>query len=380
LMTKRGLIMVSKRIQKVLEMSLCIRVILLLSSAAIAAENPQAPNQSGAPPAQSAINTDGGTGKYKPAIQVEDKGLPSGHTIFRPKDLSPFGNKNPLPILFCAGVAKQGILSEIASHGFLVLSLGFASTPGQQPAEIQKKSSNFLDDLDWAIKENARSESPYYQKIDTTKIAVAGTSASGLRAIDATIQDSRVTTTIAWSSGTYGGEFEAKIDTLRGATPAGAAPGGSAPAAGVMPGQAPGIAVQGGKPPGGAIPGAGPGITTAGNQGGIPQGASMPNITKDDLLKLHTPILYLVGSKDMALEFAKADFEYLTKVPVVVAIRDGMGHGEPDELNGGAYGVLSSAWLKWQLKADMEAAKMFRGKECVACKDPKWEVMKKNID
>ena len=336
-------------IRKFWEAALYTSAILLLAHSVIAAEDAQLTIQTGAP-ALNKINTDGGTGQYKPAIHVEDKGLPSGHTIFRPKDLSPFGKKNPLPLLFCAGVAKQGLLSEIASHGFLVLSLGFASTPGQQPAEIQKQSSNFLNDLDWVIKENARSESPYYQKLDTTKIAVAGTSASGLRAIDATIQDSRVTTTIAWSSGTYGGEFASKIDELRGAAP------------------------------GGAMPGAGPGAATAGNQGGTPQGVSMPNITKDDLQKLRTPILYLVGSKDMVLEFAKVDFECITKVPVVVAIRDGMGHGEPDDLNGGAYGVLSSAWLEWQLKGDSEAANMFKGKECGACKDSKWQMMKKNID
>jgi hypothetical protein len=348
-------VMSERKIREFWKQAFCTLAILLLVHIAMAAENAQMPNQTGAPPAQNMINSDGGTGQYKPAIQAEDKGLPTGHTIFRPKDLSPFGKKNPLPILFCAGVAKQGILSEIASHGFLVLSLGFASTPGQQPAEIQKKSSNFLDDLDWAIKENSRPESPYYQKLDTTRIAVAGTSASGLRAIDATIQDSRVTTTIAWSSGSYAGEFELKMGLSRGAASSGAAPNG-------------------------AMQGAGPVGAAAGNQGGPPQNVSMPNITKDDLLKLHTPILYLVGSNDMALEPAKADFEFLTKVPIVVAIRDGMGHGEPDEPNGGAYGVLSSAWLKWQLKGDKEAARMFNGKDCGACKDSKWDVMKKNID
>jgi hypothetical protein len=129
------------------------------------------------------------------------------------------------------------------------------------------------------------------------------------------------------------------------------------------------------------MPGGAPGGSTpSGNQGAAPPNVIMANITKEDLQKLHAPILYIVGSKDIALENAKDDFSHIAKVPVVVAIRDGMGHGEPDELNGGAYGVLSAAWLKWQLKGDKEAASIFKGKDCGSCKDAKWEIMKKNID
>src|SRR4029079_2180676 len=65
---------------------------------------------------------DGGTGPYK-AIAVSNSGI-STHAIYRPKDLSAFGDREKLPILAwgnggCANssTAHQNYLSEIASHG-----------------------------------------------------------------------------------------------------------------------------------------------------------------------------------------------------------------------------------------------------------------------
>jgi hypothetical protein len=72
---------------------LCILAVLSLAHTATAAQNDKTSVQPVAP-AHNTINTDGGTGQYKPAVQVEDQGLPAGHTIFRPKDLSVFGKKN----------------------------------------------------------------------------------------------------------------------------------------------------------------------------------------------------------------------------------------------------------------------------------------------
>jgi len=34
---------------------------------------------------------------------------------------------------------------------------------------------------------------------------------------------------------------------------------------------------------------------------------------------------------------------------------------------------------EWQLKADREAARYFEGSDCVLCRDPVWEVAKKNM-
>jgi hypothetical protein len=49
------------------------------------------------------------------------------------------------------------------------------------------------------------------------------------------------------------------------------------------------------------------------------------------------------------------------------------------EKNGGAFGVAGVAWLKWRLNADPQAARMFEGADCTLCKDPKWDVLKKNM-
>lgn len=72
---------------------------------------------------------DGGTGPYS-ALMAQDGTLPT-HTIFRPADLSLFGKKNKLPIIAwgngaCANSPWEHInfLSEIASHGFLVVAIG----------------------------------------------------------------------------------------------------------------------------------------------------------------------------------------------------------------------------------------------------------------
>jgi hypothetical protein len=50
------------------------------------------------------------------------------------------------------------------------------------------------------------------------------------------------------------------------------------------------------------------------------------------------------------------------------------------EPRGGAFGEAASAWLKWQLKGDQSAARMFKGDKCGLCTEGKWTVEKKGID
>jgi len=72
---------------------------------------------------------DGGTGPYK-AVAVSNSSI-STHTIYRPKDLSAFGDREKLPLLAwgnggCANSnsGHQNYLSEIASHGYLIVAIG----------------------------------------------------------------------------------------------------------------------------------------------------------------------------------------------------------------------------------------------------------------
>ena len=88
---------------------------------------------------------DGGTGAYK-AIMVEEPSL-EAHTIFRPADLSKFDKKNPLPILVWGNGActnspweHQNFLSEIASHGFFIVAIGYWPAEGERYRGAQSKA------------------------------------------------------------------------------------------------------------------------------------------------------------------------------------------------------------------------------------------------
>ena len=49
------------------------------------------------------------------------------------------------------------------------------------------------------------------------------------------------------------------------------------------------------------------------------------------------------------------------------------------EPNGGEYGQIASAWLRWQLKGDQQAARQFVGKDCGLCTKPAWHVKSKGL-
>jgi hypothetical protein len=264
---------------------------------------------------------DGGTGAYS-AIMYTDSSL-STHTIFRPKDLSKFGKKNKLPIIAwgngaCANSPWEHInfLSEVASHGFLVIAIGSMPKEGEKGGG-KSTSSQLTDAINWAIEQNDNKSSVFYRKIDTSKIAVSGMSCGGLQTLEAA-PDSRVKTAIVCNSGILGN-------------------------------------------PGGGFPG-------------------MPALTKEHLLKLHTPTLYLLGGeKDIAYNNGMDDYSKINHVPVFVANMD-VGHGGTySQPHGGEFAKVATAWYKWQLKGDKEAGKQFTGNPCGLSKNPQWKTDKKMI-
>jgi uncharacterized protein YciI len=266
---------------------------------------------------------DGGTGPYK-ALMVSDSTLPT-HTIFRPKDMGPFGKKARLPIVAwgngaCANSPWEHVkfLSEVASHGFLVVAIGPMPAEGQRGGPGgPTKSSMLADAINWAIAQNGDKASPYYKKIDTTKVAVAGMSCGGLQALEVA-PDPRITTAMICNSGILG-----------------------SPRSGM---------------------------------------GGMPSLTKDHLARLHAPTLYILGGeKDIAYNNGMDDFRRIDHVPVLAAnlnVGHGGTYGRP---HGGDFAVVATAWLQWQLKGDMEAAKMFMGEPCGVAKMEGWKVEKKNI-
>jgi hypothetical protein len=104
-------------------------------------------------------------------------------------------------------------------------------------------------------------------------------------------------------------------------------------------------------------------------------------ITKAALLKLHAPIIYILGGpRDIAYANGMDDFKRIDSVPVFVANLD-VGHGGTFfEPNGGREASVAVSWLDWQLKGDKQAAKNFIGKACGLCKDPAWQVDSKRLD
>ena len=266
---------------------------------------------------------DGGTGPYK-ALMVSEKSLTT-HTVFRPRDLSAFGEKSKLPIIAwgngaCANSPWEHVnfLSEVASHGFLVVAIGPMPEEGQRrSAGGPTKSPMLTEAMNWAIAQNGDRSSQYYQKLDTNKIAVAGMSCGGLQALEVA-PDPRITTAMICNSGILGD-------------------------------------------PGRGMPG-------------------MPSLTKDHLAKLHTPVLYILGGeKDIAYNNGMDDFRRINHVPVFAANLN-VGHGGTySKPHGGDFAKVATAWLQWQLKGDQEAAKWFVGDPCGLANVTGWKVEKKNI-
>jgi hypothetical protein len=106
------------------------------------------------------------------------------------------------------------------------------------------------------------------------------------------------------------------------------------------------------------------------------------DISKDDLKKLHTPVIYVLGGPtDIAYANGMDDFSKIDSVPVMVADLKTAGHGGTFmEDNGGAAASVAVSWLDWQLRGDKQAAKRFIGRDCGLCADPRWAVERKRID
>lgn len=272
----------------------------------------------------SRIIEDGGTGMY-PAIMLSETSLPT-HTIFRPQDLKMFDKKNKMPILVWGNGAcgnspweHLNFLSEVASHGFFIVAIGPMPQEGER-GRGQTQATMLTDAMNWAVAQNADKNSPYFEKLDVAKIAAAGMSCGGLQALEVA-GDPRLSTVIVCNSGIF----------ITGTSSA-------------MPG--------------------------------------MPALSKDQLKKVHTPIMYLLGGEsDIAYANGMDDFKQINHVPAFVANMLNVGHGGTYmQPHGGEFAILATAWLKWHLKGDKEASKLFVGNPNGLSKNSKWVFEKKKID
>lgn len=271
-----------------------------------------------------------GTGPYL-AIKRVDKWFPD-HVLYRPADIGALrGEKLPIVLWGNGGCINDGAsgrhhLLEIASHGYIAIAPGpIMSGPGSPPEELRPKmgapgSSTTWQQvdagLDLAAKANNDPKSPYYQRLDLTKVAVAGHSCGGLQALNVALNDQRIKTLMLHNSGLIIG-----------------APGG-------------GIA------------------------GGV---------TKDSLEKIRIPTIYILGGpKDIAYANGMDDFKRINNALIMVANIDTGHQATFADTNGGVVAQVSVDWLNWQLKGDKRASQRFVGAKCGLCTDREWTVESKN--
>lgn len=282
------------------------------------------------PPDREAMNSrpdNIGTGVY-PAMKEEIGSLPD-HVIYRPQNLAAM-NDTKLGVVAwgnggCSddGASSRFHLLELASHGYLVIASGSVySGPdaGQRPEASETAEGELppprttekqlVEAIDWALAENERRDSPYYELIDAGQIAVAGFSCGGIQAL-AIADDPRLDTMVLMNTGIF-------------------------------------------------------------NEGGSDMPGMIP-LSKDDLQKIHTPVLYILGGEsDIAYANGMDDYERINHVPVAVANLP-VGHGGTySEENGGSAAQVVVDWLQWQLRDDPEAASTFTGDDCGLCNDPEW--------
>ena len=141
-----------------------------------------------------------GSGPHEVIVETNsDDGINEG-TIYRPADMGG-AEKYPIFVWGNGACSRQGYsnataMGEIASHGYFVVADGTPSGDGEtigMSNDVEGMARPLLAYITWAIAENDKPCSAYYQSLDTTKIAANGFSCGGLMAAG-TASDPRMTT------------------------------------------------------------------------------------------------------------------------------------------------------------------------------------------
>ncbi|WP_339689389.1 alpha/beta hydrolase [uncultured Pseudoalteromonas sp.] len=148
----------------------------------------------------------GGSGPFS-AIAATETSL-SDYVIYRPKQLS--AGQNPstkLPVMVFANggcmdtsFPFEHMLSDIASHGYLVIALGkMQNSLDDRP--LNKASNSMIPHaIDWITAQSSNPLSEFYQSANLEKIAIAGQSCGGAQLL-ATAADKRVSSYLMFNSG-----------------------------------------------------------------------------------------------------------------------------------------------------------------------------------
>lgn len=118
------------------------------------------------------------------------------------------------------------------------------------------------------------------------------------------------------------------------------------------------------------------------NSGIFKEPSNIPSmrITKDALLTLRDPVLYVLGGEtDIAYGNGMDDFERIAHVPAYV-VNIPVGHGGTYmQPHGGVAAEVVVRWLDWQLKGKSENAAYFNGADCTYCKDTRLTIQSKGV-
>lgn len=152
------------------------------------------------------IVDEGGSGMFK-AVAVKEKGLPD-FVIYRPKDfLHTHARQGALPILMfgnggCSdtSIGYERMLTEIASHGYVVVAIGEMQDKRLDRPEGHTPSSELKRGLDWIVEQSKTKGSDYYQNIDPDRVAAAGHSCGGAQVL-ANAADARLKTYLILNAG-----------------------------------------------------------------------------------------------------------------------------------------------------------------------------------
>lgn len=154
-------------------------------------------------------NTQPAEQKWYPTIREEAKGL-AGHTVYRPADMSQFKARSVPVIVWANGACRNSnlgfmiTLTTLANHGFVVVANGAFDQPITDVA-TPANPQLLIDAINWV--ENGRHSSQFRNRLDTSKIGMAGQSCGGVEALVAA-DDRRVDSLAAVNTGIPTGGFQ----------------------------------------------------------------------------------------------------------------------------------------------------------------------------